>query len=113
MWGKSGAGSYKEVSPAQAKEMLDSSDAVLIDVREPNEYAEVHAEGAKLIPLGSVAQRLSEIPTDRDVVLICRSGGRSAQACEIASQAGYKRLFNVAGGTLAWVQNNLPTARGK
>lgn len=116
MWNRpmmgQGQPNFKEISPAQAKAMLDNGQAVLIDVREPNEYAEVRANGAQLIPLGTLPQRLNELPTDQDVLMICRSGSRSAMACQLAGQAGYSRLYNVAGGTLAWQAANLPVERG-
>ena len=114
MWGSSKGGSnYKEISPAEAQSMLDNGGAVLIDVREPYEYSEVHAVGATLIPLGTLQERLNEIPTDQDVLMICRSGGRSAQACMIAASNGYTRLYNVAGGTMGWISSELPTKAGE
>jgi rhodanese-related sulfurtransferase len=106
-------GGFKEVTVQQAQEMLGNGDAVLIDVREPYEYVEVHAKDARLIPLSTFPQHLNEIPQDKDVLLICRSGARSAQAAMIANQGGLKRLFNVQGGTLSWVQAKLPTEKGK
>ncbi len=110
-FGGSGPASYKEVTPAEAQAMLESGQAVLIDVREPGEYAQVHARGATLMPLGTVPQHLAEIPTDKDVLMICQSGGRSARACEAVSRTGHTRLFNVKGGTAAWVAAKLPTER--
>ena len=104
---------YLEITPAQAKAILDKGEAVLIDVRENGEYEEVRATGAKHIPLGTLAARLKEIPTDKDVLMICKGGGRSAMACQLAGQAGYKRLYNIAGGTMAWQAANLPIERGK
>ncbi|MDB5079827.1 MAG: Rhodanese-like protein [Chloroflexi bacterium] len=105
-------GGLKEVTPQKAQEMLDQGEAVLIDVREPDEYQEVHAKNARLIPLGSFAQRLAEVPQDKDVLIICRSGGRSAQACMVALQSGLNRVYNVQGGTLGWVQAKLPSEKG-
>lgn len=113
MWGnKPGLPNIKEVTPAQAQEMLQGGEAVLIDVREPYEYQEVRAVGAKLIPLGSVAGRLNELPKDKDILMICRSGARSAQAAMVALASGYERVYNVQGGTLAWVGAKLPTEQG-
>ncbi|HEX4867326.1 MAG TPA: rhodanese-like domain-containing protein [Acidimicrobiales bacterium] len=77
--------------------------APLIDVREENEFAEGHAPGAQLIPLGQVAERIAEIPTDQTVYVICRSGGRSGKAVEHLRAHGVDAV-NVAGGTLAWVE---------
>ena len=102
----------KEKTPAEAQEMLEKGDAVLIDVREPMEFAQVHAKGAKLIPLGTFGQHIGELPTDQDVLIICQSGNRSARATMAAMQAGLSRVYNVKGGTSAWVMSKLPTERG-
>ena len=85
--------------------------AVVIDVRQPDEYDEAHVPGATLIPLGEVGGRLDEVPVDTEVLVICRSGGRSLKAAEVMAAAG-RRPINVAGGTLAWIEAGLPVARG-
>ncbi len=81
---------------------------ILIDVRMADEYEEGHVPGAKLIPLDQIEERHNEVPTDGDVYLICRSGGRSAKALGILntgilSKDG-RRCINVAGGTLGWIE---------
>lgn len=81
---------------------------VLIDVREGYEFAQGHARGARNIPLGDLGQRLSEIPRDRDVLLICQSGNRSASAARHLLRAGYTRVINISGGTSAWRMHHLP-----
>ncbi len=94
----------KEVSVDQVP-----ADAQLIDVREPDEYASVRAEGAVNIPLSEFVARTDEINPDQDIYLICKSGGRSAQAGEYLEQArGWDNVINVAGGTTAWVEQGLP-----
>ena len=94
----------KEVSVDQVP-----ADAQLIDVREPDEYASVGAEGAVNIPLSEFVARTDEINPDQDIYLICKSGGRSAQAGEYLEQArGWDNVINVAGGTTAWVEQGLP-----
>jgi rhodanese-related sulfurtransferase len=85
--------------------------ALLIDVREQSEWNQGHAPGATLIPLGSVANRLTDIPRDRDVLLICRSGNRSGAAQRQLQQLGYQRVFNVTGGMNAWANAGLPVLR--
>lgn len=85
--------------------------AVVIDVRQPDEYEEGHVPGARLIPLGEVGARLDEVPTDTDVLVICRSGARSMKAAEVMAAAG-RRPLNVAGGTLAWVDAGKPVVQG-
>lgn len=83
--------------------------AQLIDVREADEYAEVRAENAVNIPLSELVARADEIDSERDIYLICKSGGRSAQAGEYLEQArGWDGIYNVAGGTTAWVERGLP-----
>lgn len=74
----------------------------LIDVRQPEEYAEARAPGARLVPLDEVPDRIGEIPRDRTVYVICRSGGRSAKAVEHLRTQGIDAV-NVTGGTLAWI----------
>lgn len=83
----------------------------VLDVRQPDEYAEVHVPGAVLVPLGEVPDRVAEVPTDVPVYVICRSGARSLRAAEHLRAAGFDAR-NVAGGTLAWVADGRPTARG-
>ena len=92
---------------------LQSHGALLIDVREPNEFAEVHARDAVLIPLGQLQSRLHEIAQykNKPVEVICRSGRRSAQGAEILRSAGFTQVANVEGGTNAWVGAGLPVVR--
>lgn len=89
---------------------LQSQGAFLLDVREPSEFAEVHARNAVLIPLGQLPSRLTEIAQykDKPVAVICRSGRRSANATEILRNAGFTQVANVEGGTNAWVGAGLP-----
>ena len=86
--------------------------ALLVDVREQNEFDEVHAEGAQLIPLSEFETRYAELPRDRELVMICRSGARSARAGEFLKAQGYGEVVNLAGGTMAWVQDGLPSVQG-
>lgn len=85
--------------------------AALIDVREDDEYAEARVSGAHHIPLGQVADRLAELPTEGTVFVICARGARSAKAVEHYRARGIDAV-NVAGGTLAWIAEGLPTDRG-
>ncbi|WP_106245411.1 rhodanese-like domain-containing protein [Allonocardiopsis opalescens] len=76
-------------------------DAYLLDVREADEWSAGHAPGAVHIPLFDLATRAGEVPRDREVYVICRSGGRSAQAVRALNDAGW-RASNVTGGMHAW-----------
>jgi len=75
---------------------------MVVDVREPREFAVGHIRGSVNIPLRDIAQRLSEITGSTPLVFLCRSGGRSHKACEVALQAGFGRVANLDGGILAW-----------
>jgi rhodanese-related sulfurtransferase len=86
-------------------------DVVLVDVREPAEFAAGHIAGALHVPVGQLAARLDEIPGDRTPVFICRSGGRSMNACGIALRAGRDAVVNLEGGMLAWSATVDPTIR--
>ena len=85
--------------------------ATLIDVREPYEYAEAHVPGAVLIPMGQLASRLQEVPSDGPVYVICRSGNRSGQMGPLLDAHGYDSI-NVLGGTAAWVRAGHPYDQG-
>lgn len=100
----------KEVSPTEGLQMVQDG-ALLVDVRESNEFNEVHAQGALLLPLSELETRFSELPKDRPLLMICRSGARSARACEYLLQNGYTDVTNLAGGTLAWADADLPVVR--
>lgn len=91
-----------EVAPEVVAE-LNAQDAItVVDVREDWEYDEGHIEGAQLIPLGTLRDRVDEIPTDQPVVLVCRSGNRSGQAFRFLQQQGFDNVHNMTGGMLAW-----------
>lgn len=93
---------------------MQNQGALMIDVREPSEYAAAHAPGTQLIPLGQLQHRLQELAAHKDkpVVLICRSGNRSGQAQEILVKAGFTKAINVEGGMNAWAQAGLPVLTG-
>lgn len=85
--------------------------AQLIDVRETDEFAEVRAEGAVNIPMSEFTSRVGELDQDREIYLICKLGGRSAQVGEYLEQRGIDAI-NVAGGTEGWVAADLPHTTG-
>ena len=91
-----------QITVQELKSRLDAGEDVqLIDVREPYE-AQIAQIGGRLIPKGEVPNRLAEIDRGREVVVHCKSGGRSQQIAEFLKQAGYERVANLAGGILAW-----------
>jgi rhodanese-related sulfurtransferase len=85
--------------------------AVIIDVREPDEYTAAHVPGATLVPLATVPDRLDEVPTEGPVYVICAKGARSLRAAEFYRAQGIDAI-NVAGGTTAWVEAGQPTSTG-
>ena len=93
-------------------ESLWREGAVVIDVREPAEYDDAHVPGAVLIPLGEIESRVDECPADETFYVICRSGGRSANAVEwlIAQNVD---AVNIAGGTLGWISGGHDVAVGR
>lgn len=91
-----------EVDPETVAELNAQGKITIIDVREDWEFAEGHIPGATLIPLGSIPDRADEIPTDKPIVLVCRSGNRSGQAFRFLSGEGFEDVHNMAGGMLAW-----------
>lgn len=100
----------QEITPQEAFAELDSGDAVLIDTREPHEYAESHIEDANLIPPALVAANIEEKVPDKSarVLLSCRSGVRSVTAAEVLMSMGYEDVASVAGGILQWQEDGLP-----
>ncbi len=83
----------------------------VFDVRQPDEYEEAHAPGVRLVPLDEVPDRVSEFPTEGEVYVICKSGGRSAKAVEFLREQGVDAV-NVTGGTMAWIEAGHPVDTG-
>lgn len=90
----------------------EGAQPLIVDVREPNEILEVRAEGVMVMPLSTFTARYSELPRDRPLLMICRSGARSGQATAFLLSNGWTDVSNVAGGMLAWLQAGLPVRRG-
>lgn len=97
---------------AQTVEQLRSrDDVVVLDVREDYEYAEGHIPGAVLLPLGQIPNRLNDIPTDKTVLVVCRSGNRSNQATQFLRQQGFDNVHNMTGGMNGWQQAGYEIAK--
>lgn len=80
----------------------DRDDVLVLDVREQWEYDEGHIPGVTLLPMGEVPARLSEIPTDKEVIVTCRTGNRSGQVTDYLRQNGFDNVHNMSGGIVAW-----------
>jgi rhodanese-related sulfurtransferase len=104
----------KAVAPAQvtvqeaAKLLAANPGLRFIDVRTPEEFAEVRAKGTTNLPLADLAIWSAGLPKDQPLLLICRSGSRSGKACAALAEKGFTKLTNVQGGTLAWEAEKLP-----
>lgn len=85
----------------------ENFDSILIDVREPAEYAIARIEGSRLIPLATLPAEMDSLPRDREILLHCKSGGRSAKAVKLLLDHGFVRVKNVTGGIDAWLAEGL------
>jgi rhodanese-related sulfurtransferase len=93
--------SITEISIAEFAQIY-SGGINLVDVREPDEYVSGHIAGAINIPLSEFSSRTSDLPSGT-IYMVCRSGGRSMQACELCVDNGVSSVVNIAGGTLGWI----------
>jgi len=102
--------SVKNISVHDLSKMIANDDNIeLLDVRSPMEYEyDGHIAGSRLIPLQTLSQRLQELPQDKTIVCICRSGNRSYTACEMLSAQGFTNVINLSGGMIDWKRNRLP-----
>jgi rhodanese-related sulfurtransferase len=104
----------QSITPAQAQVILNKNEAVLIDVRENDEFEKVHIEGAILTPLSTLPQSIQDIDfdaiKDKKIIFQCLKGGRSAQAIYFLQDSVLKELdvYNLEGGILAWIDEDLP-----
>jgi adenylyltransferase/sulfurtransferase len=99
-----------EITSVELKRRLDRGDKVrIIDVREPNEYQINRIPGSELIPLGELPRRYAELDPDDELVMQCKMGGRSAKAADFLRSMGFKRVLNLRGGILDWVDKVDPT----
>ena len=96
-----------EISVQEAYQKFQQG-AFLLDVRTPEEWNDFHAVGATLLPLEELPNRLSEVPRDREIVVVCRSGNRSQEGRDILRKAGYERVTSIAGGMNAWRDAGYP-----
>ena len=100
-----------EVSLQDAAKLRDAG-AFVLDVREPSEWNEFHIPGSTLISLGQLQSRVSEIPKDKQVLVVCRSGNRSRTGRDILKQAGFANVTSMNGGLTEWRNSGLPTVSG-
>ncbi len=101
-----------EISVVEAAEARNAG-AFILDVREQDEWDALHIPDATLIPLGQLESRLNEVPRDKEIVVVCRSGNRSAAGRDILLQAGFENVTSMAGGMNEWKAQGFATASGR
>jgi len=99
-----------EISVSQAHTKYGQEDVIFLDVREQYEWDEFHAPDATLIPLGELAARVNELPKDKEIVVVCRSGNRSQVGRDTLRAAGFTNVTSMAGGMNAWRDAGYPVA---
>jgi rhodanese-related sulfurtransferase len=112
MPGSPGPASVTVQEAAELRRGDDGEGALIVDVREPNEFAQGRVEGAVLLPLGQFAARYTELPRDRKLLMLCRSGARSASATQFLAAQGFDNAANIEGGMIAWHNAGLPMKSG-
>jgi len=105
-------GDKSSLSPVQATLKINREDAIVIDVREQNEFIKGHIPNARHIPLGAIEQRASELDAHKDkpVILCCAMGSRSASAAQTLRKLGFEQVFNLQGGMSSWQQAGQPVS---
>lgn len=100
----------REVDCAAALQLINHKNALVLDVREEGEYKLGHILNSMLVPLGKLEERIGELEKykEQPIVVVCRSGQRSARACAVLGRRGFAHAFNLAGGVTAWQKANLP-----
>ena len=103
----------QEVNSAAALQLINHKNALVLDVREEKEFNVGHILNAKLIPLGKLTEQMAELERyrERPIVVVCRSGQRSASACALLSKQGFAQAYNLEGGVLAWQKAGLPVEK--
>ncbi len=103
------------VNPGEATLLINREDAVVLDVREADEFAAGHLPDAKNFPLSKLTANLADLEKfkEKPVIVCCASGMRSGKACSQLQKVGFTRLYNLGGGIDAWAQANYPLKKGR
>jgi len=99
------------VSVDEAYQMYQDG-VYFLDVRQPEEWNDFHAPNSTLIPLDQLPNRLSEVPNDQPIVVVCRSGNRSQAGRDILLEAGFSEVTSMSGGLTEWVASGYPSTNG-
>lgn len=99
---------YNDISVHETKDILDNGDVFLLDVRTEDEFNSDYLEGAVNIEVSKLGSRLDEVPTDKVILVYCRTGVRSVRASKTLVNAGYTDVYNMQGGITAWMSEGYP-----
>ena len=104
---------YSSVTPSESTQMINRDDALILDVRESNEYSEGHIINSLHIPLSALKTRMKDLEKHKakKIIVACRSGNRSSHACATLKKEGFEQVFNLGGGVMAWESANLPLVK--
>lgn len=105
---------FKSASPSEATQLINREDAVVLDVREDNDFQSGHIVNSIHIPLGFLKERVADLEKHKSkpIIVGCRSGSRSASACKTLKKEGFESVYNLKGGMMAWQHANLPLTKG-
>ncbi|MDE2117787.1 MAG: rhodanese-like domain-containing protein [Betaproteobacteria bacterium] len=100
----------KQAGIAEALQLINHKNALVLDIREENEFNAGHILNSRLIPLGKLSESIGELERyrERPIVVVCRSGQRTTAACALLGKQGFGQVYNLAGGVLAWQKAGLP-----
>ena len=104
---------FDSINPTVATQLINRDDAVILDVRADNEYRDGHIVNSIHIPLSYLQDRLKELDKykNKPIIVSCRSGQRSGQACMMLKKEGFETVYNLSGGIMAWKNDNLPITK--
>jgi rhodanese-related sulfurtransferase len=110
LFGRTTPSGWQNITPGELQQRLTANEAwLIVDVRMPEEFAnDGHLQNSRLLPLPYLQARSQELPKDKPIALICRSGNRSRVAAEQLAALGFTRVYNVSGGIIAWQRAGLP-----
>jgi len=113
LWPSLRRGGGSRVSTLQATQLINQGKAVIVDVREPNEFSTGHLRDARNIPLGDLPKRMGELEKlkSKAVIVVCQSGVRSGKAAAQFKKAGFAEAFSLDGGVAAWREQGLPLTK--
>lgn len=104
---------FKELSPADAVLLINKDNALVLDIREANELSQGSIIGAKHIALTTLNDKIDSVSDDKEkpIIVVCKMGSRSSQACKLLLKNSYTKVFGLKGGITAWINDQLPITK--